>query len=81
MPVGELATHTHVETTVTTDKNPNPIVRLDKTGGNISGAVLTNLANWSNESTWYLESMETGGNKYHNNISPSTGAYAWKRIS
>ena len=81
MTVGELAVHAHVENTITTDKNPNPIVRLDNTGGNISGAVLMNLARWSNTSKWYLESRETGGNKYHNNISPSTGAYAWKRIS
>lgn len=79
MTVGESAAHDHVLTTITEDKNPNPIVRIDVTGGNISGAVLSNLAGWSTTSKEYLTSKATGGNKRHNNVSPCIAAYVWKR--
>ena len=81
MTVGELVAHDHVMTTITTDKNPNSIVRIDETGGNISGAVLPNLAGWSNTSKKYLTCRATGGNEYHNNVSPGIAAYLWKRVS
>lgn len=79
MTKGELAAHTHTENTITADKNSNPIVRLDKTGGNIEGAVLQDLAGWSKTSTLYLESGTTGGDNYHNNIIPCVAAHMWKR--
>ena len=81
MTVGESAAHDHVLTTITEDKNPNSIVRLDVTGGNISGAVLSNLAGWSNTSKEYLTSRATGGNAYHNNVSPGIAAYIWMRTA
>lgn len=56
-------------------------MRIDVTGGKESGAVLQNLAGWSNSSTDYLMNAATGDSYYHNNLSPVIAAYKWRRIA
>lgn len=65
--VGELAAHTH------------PINSYTATGGTVSALIdHENAAAYG----WKTNMIEkTGGNEYHNNVSPAISAYLWKRTA
>ncbi len=79
MSVEETAPHSHVITTVTNDGNPNNVVT--QSGGSDSGALPQNEKMWVKSNGKTLQSRVTGGDKPHNNISPSISGYMWTRTA
>ena len=70
MPVGELAQHTHAQYVTANPGMGKYNTRMDHNSDE------------RNLDTYYqVETGVTGGNNYHNNISPCVAAYMWKRTA
>ena len=68
--VGELASHTHAQYVTANPGAGNYNTRIDYKEDAL------------NVNTYYqVETGATGGNNYHNNISPCVAAYLWKRTA
>lgn len=68
--VGELASHTHAQYVTANPGTGNYNTRIDYKEDAL------------NVDTYYqVETGATGGNNYHNNISPCVAAYLWKRTA